>query len=327
MADVPGQASDWRPTAALSALHARATLLAQVRAFFAARGVLEVETPVLGRHTVTEPGVESIALEQPAGRRWYLQTSPEYAMKRLLAAGAGDIFQICKVFRQSESGRRHSPEFTLLEWYRRDMNWDGFILECVALLQELLPRWSGVPARHWTYRELLRGALGADPFTATDGELAGALAVRGVVIGTDATLPRAALLDLAYDHAVRAAGAGIHTVRDFPPAAAALARIVTGADGSAVAERCELLVDGVEIGNGYHELRDAGEQARRFASDRGHRRAAGQDDVAPDPRLLAALAAGLPECCGMAIGLDRVLMCALGVAHIDAVLAFAGERA
>ena len=314
----------WRPTADAIALRERAALLASARAFFAARHVLEVETPVLARFTVTEPAVESIAVGLQ-GERWYLQTSPEYAMKRLLAAGSGDIFQICKVFRNSEQGARHNPEFTLLEWYRCGTSWDGFIGECVTLLQLLLAR--SVLVRHWTYRELLRTTAAVDPFAAADAELVAALAANDIDIDAAASLPRGVVLDLLYDRAVRMAGAGIHTVRDFPPAAAALARVVAGTDGVQVAQRCELLVDGVEVGNGYHELCDPFEQAVRFSRDQARRRAADQDDIAADPRLLDALAAGLPDCCGMAIGLDRVLMQRLGAHHIDDVLAFALQRA
>lgn len=315
---------DWRPVADSSALRARATLLAEARAFFAARAVLEVETPALAQRTVTEPAVESIAVDWQR-ERWYLQTSPEYAMKRLLAAGVGDIFQICKVFRGGERGARHNPEFSMLEWYRRGVTFSNFIDENVALLQTLFNRDSA--ARHWTYRELLQSFTQVDPFTANDGQLIAALIRNGIDIENPAALPRAVVLDLLYDHATKATTTGIHTVCDFPPTAAALARIEQDANGITVARRCELIVDGVEVGNGYHELTDDVEQRKRFAKDRARRRAADQEDIALDERLLAALAAGLPDCCGMAIGLDRVLMLRLGARHIDEVLAFPTERA
>ena len=324
MTDQATADADWRPSAGLAALRERAQVLAMIREFFAARAVFEIETPLLGQFTVTEPAIDSVQVSWQAGHG-YLQTSPEYAMKRLLAAGAGDIFQICKVFRDGERGARHNLEFTMLEWYRCGLSWPDFIDECVTLLQQLLNR--ATAAQHWTFRRLLQAATGVDPFTATANDLTAALARHQITVEQPALLPSSAILDLLYDFALHAIGPGIHTVSAFPPAAAALARLAIDADGFTVAQRCELIVDGIEVGNGYHELTDAAEQGQRFAADQARRRTVQLADVAADTRLLAALDAGLPDCCGMAIGLDRVLMCRLGVSHIDDVLAFPVARA
>ncbi len=314
----------WRPGASIAALRARAELLASTRAFFAARGVLEVETPILGAATVTEPAIESLALDLGGAVR-YLQTSPEYAMKRLLAAGSGDIYQVARVFRAGEAGRRHNPEFSLLEWYRTGFSLVQLIDETVAYVTHVLG--GNLPVRRASHAALLAERFQLDVFTADAILWRQALATAGFVAADLGGIDRPGLLDLAYDDALRHAGSGVLVVDAFPEHAAALARIAEDSQGRRIAERFEVVIDGVEVANGYHELADAAEQARRFARDRERRAAAGQAQPAADTALLAALEHGLPDCSGVAIGLDRLLMRKLGAAHIGEVLAFDCTRA
>ena len=319
-------AQDWRPSASIGALHARAALLALTRTFFAERSVLEVETPQLGHTSVTEPAVESLTVPFANTLR-YLQTSPEYAMKRLLAAGSGDIYQVARVFRAGEAGHRHNPEFTLLEWYRCGFQLAALIDETLEYVCLALGRTHN--AQVWRYHDLLVTQLGIDFVTDTDAHLRRVLAAAldGTSIAALQQFDRPGLLDLAFDLALRQLKGGMLVVRDFPPAAAALARLAEDADGRVVAQRFEVIVDGLEVANGYYELTSAAEQASRFAADNVRRHAAGQLQLAPDTLLLAALEAGLPECAGVAVGLDRLLMLRLGVAHISEVLSFDSARA
>lgn len=311
--------SDWRPGAARSLLAQRAALLGRIRSFFAERDVLEVETPLVGNATVTEPALASLALAGAPHR--FLQTSPEYAMKRLLAAGAGPIFQLCKAFRADERGRYHNPEFTLLEWYRPGFDHHALMTEVAELLVLCLGH------RAWrkvSYRELFREHLAVDPHRAPLTELA-ALARDRLAIG-DTGLDRDGWLDLLFSHCIEPVLTGTVCVHAYPVSQAALARIGE-ADGEPVAERFEFFVDGVELANGFHELTDAREQARRFAADNAVRRRRGLPAVAADRRLLAALEAGLPPCSGVALGVDRLLLVAAGAGSLAEVLAFDWDRA
>jgi lysyl-tRNA synthetase class 2 len=285
----------WAPSSPLAALAARAELLATVREFFRSRGVMEVQTGVVGAATVTEPAVESF--EVPG--LGYLQTSPEYQMKRLLAAGAPSIYQLGPVFRAGESGRRHNPEFTMLEWYRLGFD-DHALMDEVALL--------------------VSAALGPAPYQ----RIAYADVVERAPADVAATAPAGLsdreLLDLRFAAGLDELGPGRWFVIDYPADQAALAR--RRPDNPAVAARFELVVDGLELANGYHELTDATEQRARFERDLAVRRAAGQREPEPDERLLAALEQGLPECSGVALGFDRLLMLKLGAASLRDVIAF-----
>ncbi len=314
---------DWRPAASPAALARRAELLAAVRGFFARRGVLEVETPLLASHGVTDPAIEPLVVQGgavvPAPR--YLQSSPEYAMKRLLAAGSGPIYQLGRAFRDGEAGRRHNPEFTLLEWYRPGFDQHALMAEVAELLEYCLGR------RGWrkvSYGDLFRAHLDLDPHRASAEALA---ALARAELDTDALeLDRDGWLDLLLSHRIEPALEGIVCVHGYPASQAALARI----DHSGpvpVAERFEFYVDGLELANGYRELADPEEQARRFAADNAARQRRGLAERTPDPRLLAALAAGLPACSGVALGFDRLVMAATGAASLDQVLAFPWERA
>ncbi len=323
-------AVDWRPCATLTRLRARAAMLERLRAFFAMVGVLEVETPILSQSAVTDPALASLVVGRsvPAGHgaSLYLQTSPEFPMKRLLAAGSGAIYQICKVFRDDERGRLHHPEFTLLEWYRP--GWDNHqLMDEVAELVRVALQHPALPVEWVSYRELFRAGLGLDPWTATPDDLRTAALAAGIADAATFELEVDAWLDLLMTHCLES-GLGRHGmtfVYDYPPSQAALARLRL--DSVLVAERFELYLNGIELANGFHELTDATEQRARFQSDLAIRQARGQPQPPLDEHFLAALTAGMPDCSGVALGFDRLLMIAAGVDYIDAVLAFPVERA
>jgi elongation factor P--(R)-beta-lysine ligase len=325
-------AGDWRPTASRKMLQLRATLLARTRGFFAARGVLEVDTPIVVNAPVTDVHIHSarVMLEaadsrETTPRPYFLHTSPEYAMKRLLAAGAGDIYQICHVVRALERGRLHNAEFTLIEWYRLGFSLDALMSEVEELVHQLLDRPGASPAaERVTYREAFVHALALDPFTAPTAQLAEHARRAGFEgVATD----RDELLELLMGTVVgpQLGQGGLTFVHAYPASQAALARL-DPADPRA-AQRFELYCDGVELANGFHELASAREQRERFEDDIAQRRRSGSPVAALDERLLAALEAGLPDCCGVALGFDRTLMLAAGAERIDAVLPFPTERA
>jgi lysyl-tRNA synthetase class 2 len=319
----------WRPTADLEALRRRAALLAAVRRFFLERQVLEVETPVLVGAPASDPNIHSLWLPYdgpgaPASKRLWLQTSPEHAMKRLLAAGSGSIYQICRVLRAGERGRRHNPEFTMLEWYRVGFDHRQLMDEVAALATTVLgPR----PVEVLTYREAFLRTAGVDPFVCRVDQLVDVARNRGIGLPSLTADDRDGWLDLLLSELVTPAlGRGVFTfICDFPASQAALARLREEA-GVLVAERFELFVDGIEIANGYHELADVAEQRRRFEQERVARLAAGEPESGVDERLLAALASGLPDCAGVALGFDRLVMLAMGAQRIDDVIAFPVER-
>jgi elongation factor P--(R)-beta-lysine ligase len=303
-------------------LTSRARLLARVRAFFAERGVLEVETPVLSHATVTDVHLHSLQTRIAGfSEPFYLQTSPEYAMKRLLSAGSGDIYQIARVFRDEESGRHHNPEFTLLEWYRTGFDHERLMDEVEQLLGELLGPRLDSPAERLSYREAFRRILDLDPFAADDAAVLDT--ARRLVHVDLGDHEREAALDLLMGAIVGPAlGVGrITFVTAYPANQAALARLIPGSSPP-VAARFEAYVAGIELCNGFHELSDAAEQRRRFVADRAARRARGLPEPPIDERLLAALEAGIPDCAGVALGLDRVLMLAEGASDLAEVLAF-----
>ena len=293
----------------MSTLRERGALLAETRAFFAARDVLEVQTPVVGRRTVIDPALDSIATRD--GR--YLQTSPEYHMKRLLAAGAPSIYQIAPAFRDGEAGRRHNPEFTMLEWYRVGFDAPALMAEVAALVDSLLGK---APYESLACADLLRERFGVSI------DNPHALLELGDTLGlAEPRLDEA--LDLALAEALSSEAGRRVFVTGFPAALAALARL--GDDGRA--DRFELIVDGVEVANGYHELADAAELAARMEADTVRRRVLGKAEIAPDEALLAAHQKGLPDCSGVAMGLDRLLMLKLGVPSLADVMAFSWDRA
>jgi lysyl-tRNA synthetase class 2 len=317
---------DWRPTAALQTLRLRAQLLGRARAYFALTGAMEVETPVLVQAAVTDVHLESLAVHRSDGTRiGFLHTSPEYAMKRLLCAGAPDLFQVAHVFREGERGRRHNPEFTMIEWYRLGIDHVGLMRDVDALLRALLePVRPMGPTVHVTYAGAFEAALQIDPLTAATDSIEAALRRAELDIPDSLSGDRDGLLDLGMSLCVapRFAEDRITFVRDFPASQAALARI-----SGPVAARFEAFWGGLELANGFHELGEPEEQAQRFVADAAKRRVRSQPERGADQRFLAALAAGLPACSGVALGFDRVVMVAAGARSIDEVIAFPIERA
>lgn len=301
-------------------LHRRAAMLEKIRAFFRRAGVLEVETPLLWPTAGTDPHLDYFPVDG-GGCALYLQTSPEFAMKRLLVAGSGSIYQICKAFRRGEAGRLHNPEFTLLEWYRLGFNLSQLMDEVAQLLQELLG--SRVLRRmSFSYGELFQEHIGVS-WQASLSDLKRQAESLGwpeasAVCGQERSL----WLDFLFSHAVqpRLPKEAVVFVCDFPAPLAALARLRP--DDPEVAERFEVFVDGVELANGYHELNDPLELRARFDADLAWRRRAGLPLPPVDEAFLAALEAGLPDCSGVALGVDRVLMLAEGVSAISDVLPF-----
>jgi elongation factor P--(R)-beta-lysine ligase len=318
----------WQPTAAIEHLRRRAQLLADIRAFFSRRGVLEVETPLLCHGIGTDPQLDffhSTWRNGAVAQTLYLQTSPEFSMKRLLAAGSGCIFQIGKAFRQGESGRFHNPEFTLLEWYRLDFDLSQLMDEISDLLQALLP---GYAARRYEYRLLFQSHTDLDPLIFTRADYRRQAQVLGFPEADDLCGDDHAIwLDFLFSHAVQPHMNMQHIVLvyGYPAVLSSLARL--NASDARVSERVEVFVNRIELGNGYHELTDAVEQERRFECEITYRQQHGLPPVQKDQRLLEALRAGLPNCSGMAIGLERLLMVACDAATIDDVLAFAIAQA
>lgn len=319
----------------IEALTLRARLYALLRAHFASQGVLEVETPILSEAGNTEPNIESFStrfgghVDAGSPLRW-LRTSPEYPLKRLLAAGIGDCYELGRVFRNGEAGGRHNPEFTMLEWYR--VGWDHLRLaeELIGLVRDAL----ALVGRDATvtrirYRDLYRSHLGLDPMRAGDDELQSAL---GQTLVDTTGLQRDDWLDLLMTHRIQP-GIGadeLLLVHDYPASQCMLARI-RETDGEAdpvpVAERFELYLGPLELANGYQELADADEQRQRFQRDLAVRAGRGATLPAIDRRLLEALQQGLPDCAGVALGIDRLLMAMLGTPRIADVLAFEFSQA
>lgn len=317
--------NNWQPTATIENLKLRARIIQKIRNFFAERGVLEVETPALSAAAVTDPHLQSISATFIEGgsqhnKTLYLQTSPEFAMKRLLAAGSGPIYQICKSFRNGEIGRLHNPEFSMLEWYRPGFDHYELMAEMDALLQTVL---NTSPAEKLSYAEIFARFLPIDPHTAAIVELQTCAQQHG--IETSAGLLQAdrdTWLQLLMSHIIEPKLGYQQPVfiYDFPASQAALARIRH--DKPPVAERFEVYIKGIELANGFHELADAEEQRRRFEADLIQRRELGYPAVPMDNHLLSALAANFPDCAGVALGVDRLIMLALNVSGIGDVMSF-----
>jgi len=317
--------ANWRPSATLEVLRARAAFNAAVRAFFEARGVLEVETPILSRHATVDRHIDSFQTQTGA----WLQTSPEFAMKRLLAAGSGPIYQIARVFRRDEQGRHHNPEFTLLEWYRPGFDHQALMDEVEALLQQCLAR--ALRCERLSYREAFLRYARFDPHVLDAPALRQRARDAGIGVPDSLTAAERDDADLWLDlwmSAVVGPALGRDCpvfVYDFPASQAALARVRSGSPP--VAERFELFWHGIELANGFHELTDAAEQRRRFEADQAWRRDQHRDVPPFDPPLIDALAHGLPPCAGVALGLDRVLALHLALPTVSASMAFAADRA
>lgn len=299
----------WQPSATIKQVQSRAQLLAQIRAFFYERNVMEVETPLLSHATITDPQLSPFTTtfldpSSPEPKTLYLQTSPEFAMKRLLCAGSGDIYQLCKAFRNEESGRYHNPEFTILEWYRVNFDHHQLMDEVDTLLQTTL---NTCQAERNTYQKAFMQHLNIDPLSADLAALKQLAHVHGFGnIGAHETNPDT-LLQLLFSHCVepRIGQENPIFIYDFPASQAALARI--SSENKRVAERFEVYFKGVELANGFHELSDPKEQRERFEKEHNQIRA--EQQIRPiDKNLLAALEHGLPNCSGVALGIDRLLM-------------------
>ncbi|MEJ7745750.1 MAG: EF-P lysine aminoacylase EpmA [Luteimonas sp.] len=326
--------SHWQPAATFETLRLRAQLNALIRDFFRNRHVLEVETPILSQAGSTDPNIASFTLEfsgrsHGAPRTRWLRTSPEFAMKRLLAAGVGDCYEMGRAFRDGEVGGRHNPEFTMLEWYRVGWNHHRLIDEMTDLLRAALALVGrNASLRKICYRELYQHDLNVDPMTASDATLRDALC--NVRIDPDG-LVRDDWLDLLMTHRIqpRFEAGQLTVVHDYPASQCALARVRVDPSGNQppVAERFECYLGSLELANGYHELTDAREQHDRFARDGETRARRGDRQPPMDQHLLDALDAGLPACAGVALGVDRLLMAMTGGPSIDEVLAFPFARA
>ena len=308
---------EWKPSAGIEELRARAALLAEVRAFLSSRGILEVDTPLLGRFAITDPNIELFEVATPDGTR-FLQSSPEYAMKRLLASGSGDIFQLGKVFRFGEYGGRHNPEFVMLEWYRVDWTHYQLIREVAELIADILrlSTW-----QIWSLEALFDHFCQIDLRDVTELELKVAVANVGIDVVGD--LDKLDYLDLLMTHVVEPgiASWGLVFIIDFLEQQAALARIIERG-GNSVAARFEAYVHGVELANGYWEESDPDILTKRFEADNGLRASRGQAVREIDERLISALRAGVPDCAGVAVGFDRLLMLAQAQSELSRIMPF-----
>lgn len=318
-----GLPREWRPAATRPALEARARVLSQIRLFFAGRDVLEVETPLLSRAGTTDLNINSLFIEKP--ERCYLRTSPEFAMKRLVASIRRDIFELGRVFREGETGRRHNPEFTMLEWYRLGWSYLDLAQEAIELLrfcgEGYFDEWT---VEQIDYRKLFLEHIGLDPLEADESDCENLARELGINAGQ---LELQEWLDLLLSHVIQPAMVGkrITIVHDFPPGQAALARVRPG--NPPVAERFEIYLGSTELANGYQELTDPVEQEKRFAVDTRLRRMREMEPVPEDQQMLCALRHGLPDCAGVAMGVDRLLMALLELDDISSVLAFPASRA
>ena len=344
MSDVKGEraddrADDWRPSATWEVLETRAAMLASVRAAFCARGYLEVETPLLSADVCVDQHLDPFEVEGAGGVRLFLQTSPEFSMKRLVADSARPIVQVSRAFRRDEAGPRHNPEFTMIEWYEpgssylEQMEWVEVLVREAGRAAGTVPGWvdrlaTGESFGRLSYDEAFVRAIGVEVLGRTADELM-VLACRELETVPDGLdrADRDVWLNLLLSERVEPTMGrdGPEFLYDYPASQAALARIRAGE--VSVAERMELYIDGLEICNGYQELTDADELSERMAEQSGLRVVAGGRRLPETSRLEWAMRSGLPECAGVALGFDRLVMCTLGLDRIERVLAFPIDRA
>ncbi len=321
---------NWQPTAEIETLKRRAQYLADVRLFFAERDIWEVETPILSSSAPTAPYLDSFTTDySPIGsestQTYYLQTSPEFAMKRLLAAESGSIYQIAKVFRNGEQGKLHSPEFTMLEWYRPELTLNQLLDEVNTLLQQVF---NFKPISRLSYRGLFEFFFKINVFDCSDNAIKHHALERIKGLPSDLELDRDGWLELLMSHVVEPKLAAMNWplfVYDFPASQAQLAKIRKDESGNDVADRFELYIQGVELANGYNELLDADELRQRFEYDNQQRQQQNKPEILLDENLLAAMTSGLPECSGVALGLDRLMMLAMNKQEINQVNSFSFE--
>jgi len=334
----------WRASCTVEMLKARAEFYAQLRAFFCDRGVFEVETPVLSRSTATDPQLESINAELSIHlgglqEKFYLHTSPEFPMKRLLASGSGAIFQICKTFRNGESGSRHNPEFSMLEWYRPGFELTDLMLEVAELIETVLGEGvsfnkaqGGIKPDVLTYRDAFLKYLSIDPFKISDADLKRKSHELASYNGPE--LARDDYLNLLLSICIEPHLGISHDDKlmpvflcEYPPSQASLAQVSLSDGGIPVAQRFELYINGLELANGYFELTESEEQLARFEQDNLERNALGLPQIPIDLNLVEALRNGMPSCAGVALGLDRLLMIKTRAPSIQHVIAFPIDRA
>lgn len=326
--------SNWRPSASLATLCQRAGLLKKIRQYLDSQHVMEVETPMLSGAATVDVFIDSFQVEYRAvgcsdSQNCYLHTSPEFAMKRLLSAGSGDIYSLGRVFRNGEAGGRHNPEFTMLEYYREGMDQQALMNDITCLLGAVS---DFKEVSRISYGDVFKQYLKINPLSATVDELRAL--VHHHIDGHLNGLDKNDCLDLLFSTVIEpslgnessASMAGVY-VFDYPASMSALARIHTNKEGEKVSARFELFVNGVELANGYHELQDANEQKARFTKEQKKRQALGCNVYPYDQHLVSALEHGLPDCAGVAIGIDRLLMLMLGKANITEVIAFDFHRA
>jgi lysyl-tRNA synthetase class 2 len=326
---------DWKPSCSLEAIKARAEVYASIRAFFYSHDILEVETPLLSKSTATDPFLDSIQVNLsistglPA-QAYFLHTSPEFPMKRLLASGSGPIYQLCKTFRNAETGHRHNPEFTMLEWYRPGFDMNQLMLEVNELVTTVLNHYEVVTEK-LSYRDAFLNFLGIDPFLALDAELKNLAQDKAGYFSSekDGCSIRDDYLNLLLSVCIepflgKNEKGDIQAVflYGYPASQASLAKLNKDEFGQEIAERFELYINGLEIANGYFELTDAEEQRRRFNKDNEHRKSLGLSIIPVDENLLAALNEGMPSCSGVALGVDRLLMIKLNASSIEEVISF-----
>ncbi|MCR9365293.1 elongation factor P--(R)-beta-lysine ligase [Vibrio diabolicus] len=316
--------TNWQPTASIDQLRQRATLIASIRQFFADRQVMEVDTPAMSHATVTDIHLHTFQTEfvgpgYADGSKLFFMTSPEFHMKRLLAAGSGCIYQINKAFRNEENGRYHNPEFTMLEWYRVGFDHHKLMDEMDDLLQLVLKCGA---AQRMTYQQAFIDELGVCPLEGSMAELKTAADKLGLSDIAEPEEDRDTLLQLLFSVGVEhKIGQDVPAfVYDFPASQAALAKI--NPQDHRVADRFEVYFKGIELANGFHELDNPKEQLARFEQDNAKRLDMGLKPQPIDYHLISALEAGLPDCAGVALGIDRLIMLALGCDHIDQVTAF-----
>lgn len=321
-------AISYQPTCDIKAMQARAKMYAQLRQFFAERGVMEVETPILSQAGVTDVHLASVQAHRHLGGKkqtHYLQTSPEFPMKRLLASGSGPIYQICKVFRDDEHGRKHNSEFTMLEWYRPELSLKDLMFEVGDLLNVTLShRFGEVRPTVLSYKHAFVDRLDLNPLKASLKELKDA--AHRVGLNLDLGDDRLGYIDLLFSHMVEPS-LGFDTpvfLTDFPPEMASLAKTKLDEDGELVAARFELYIEGLELANAYDELIDADVLRSRFEADNVEREKLGLHVMPIDEYLLAALP-NMTECSGIALGIDRLLMVATEKMRLEHVITFPAD--
>ena len=320
----------WRSGIDSATLQQRSKIYRTIRRFFDDRGVAEVTTPVLGASGVSDLHIQSLSLVDD-GQSWFLQSSPEYSMKRLLASGSGSIYQICPAFRAGELGSKHNTEFSMLEWYRVGYSLEELVAEVATLLQQTLDvsQVQTSEFRFTTYRELFTSRFDVNPHDAGIETLRGLIFAENLTadhidnIDDDAT--RNECLDLLFASCIEPGLDEPTFVLEFPAGQAALAKIAANDQYDVVARRFELYWQGMELANGYDELTDAAELRQRFEKNNAQRVARGLIEMAPDKKLLASMSE-LPDCAGVAIGLDRLVMLLCGKTSIDEVLTFSRQR-